>query len=129
MNGATGITVGYTAPTASNDSHAIQDTTGNDAATISAQAVTKTINIISGENATINGFANGDTLHFFSSTAILNLSTDTDQADGIQEFTAADGAAGVVTTITLTGLTSDQDNAIFNMTDSFKSVFGANAIT
>ncbi len=40
--GQTGITVAYTDPTAGNDANAIQDASGNDAATLAATAVTNT---------------------------------------------------------------------------------------
>ena len=79
-----------------------------------------------GYTHTIAGFQAGDKLRF-SFTASLNVLRDTDQADGSQSFTASDPNSGATTTIILTGITADQDNALFNV-PSINNVFGSGTI-
>jgi hypothetical protein len=90
-------------------------TSGNDTFSISA-----------GNSLAISHFGNGDKLSFFHN-AILNLTNDTNQTDGIQELTATDPVTRSVATITLTGLTNDQDYGLFNI-PSINTVFGAGTI-
>lgn len=86
-----------------------------------------TFNIASGNySATIAGFAAGDKLNFFQNAAIT-VKPDTNQSDGIQVVEAADAVTSATTTITLTGLTAEQDNNLFNFS-SFNSVFGAGTV-
>jgi hypothetical protein len=97
--------------------------------TATATAAGDTFNIASGAySATISGFgqAGADKLVFFPG-AILNIVNDTNQTDGIQQYTADNGAS-VITTITLTGLTAAQDAGLFNATNSFISTFGSGSI-
>jgi hypothetical protein len=102
------------------------NTLGTVAATIPATTGVDTFAIASGQNVTLSGFANGDKLVFFSG-AILNVVNDANQTDGIQEITATDPATGATTTITLTGITPEQDAGVFNV-PSFVTQFGAGAI-
>jgi len=76
--------------------------------------------------ATIAGFGTGDKIDLFNGFA-FTVVPDTDQADGQQQFQAADAVSGGTTTITLTGLTAAQDAALFNLA-SFDTVFGAGTI-
>jgi hypothetical protein len=77
---------------------------------------------------TVNKFAAGDVLKFFTGAA-LNVVPDTDNTDGIQDITASDAASGTTVTIHLIGITAAQDAAIFNVPSlSSASVFGAGAI-
>ena len=119
VSGSTGST-GSTGPTSTN----ISSTSLTGTATAGAD----TFNIASGSyTATIAGFNTGDKLAFFTG-AILNIVTDTNQTDGIQVYTA-DNGANIITTITLTGLTAAQDGALFNATNGFTGVFGASSIS
>ena len=77
-------------------------------------------------NLTIAGFNTGDKLNIFSG-AVLNLVNDTIQTDGIQVFTASDSNNNTTATITLTGLTEEQDAAFSNI-KSFDAIFGANTL-
>jgi hypothetical protein len=105
--------------------------TANLSATITAVTATAgvdTFNIASGTyTATIGNFASGDKLSFFSG-ASLTVMPDTNQADGIQQISAADPATGTTTTITFSGLTEAQDAGAFNV-DSFNTLFGAGTIS
>jgi hypothetical protein len=85
-----------------------------------------TFSILAGNSLAISHFGNGDKLSFFHN-AILNLTNDTNQTDGIQELTATDPISRSVATITLTGLTNDQDYGLFNI-PSINTVFGAGTI-
>jgi hypothetical protein len=53
---------------------------------------------------------------------------DANQADGIQQISAADPTTGATTTITFSGLTAAQDAGVFNV-DSFNTLFGAGTIS
>ena len=75
---------------------------------------------------TIAGFGAGDVLKLFAGAA-LSVTPDTNDADGIQAFTLADGVNGTTTTIILTGLTSAQDAGLFNL-GGFATQFGAGTI-
>ena len=80
-------------------------------------------NVASGTYAAdVINFAAGDKLNFFAGASITVL-PDTDQADGIQQISAADPSTGATATITLKGLTATQDAALFNSA-SVDSVFG-----
>lgn len=70
---------------------------------------------------TINGFSTDDKLKFFTD-ASLNVIPDVNQQDGVQEIDAIDRASGSTTVIFLSGLTSVQDDSIFNL-PSFFSIF------
>jgi predicted aconitase len=59
--------------------------------------------------------------------ASVSIVPDANQADGIQQLTAADAATGSTATITLTGLTPAQDAGVFN-TASFNTIFGAGSL-
>ena len=75
----------------------------------------------------IKNFAAGDKLNFFAN-AIVNVLPDANSTDGIQILTAQDAATGTTTTVTLTGLTADQDLGVFNF-PSFATIFGAGSMT
>ena len=75
----------------------------------------------------IKNFAAGDKLNFFAN-AVVNVLPDTNNTDGIQVLTAQDAATGTTTTVTLTGLTADQDLGVFNF-PSFATIFGAGSMT
>ncbi|MCX7074087.1 MAG: hypothetical protein NTZ70_04630 [Methylococcales bacterium] len=75
----------------------------------------------------IKNFAAGDKLNFFAN-AIVNVLPDANNTDGIQVLTAQDAATGTTTTVTLTGLTADQDLGVFNF-PSFATIFGAGSMT
>ena len=93
-----------------------------------ATSASDTFSITSGTyNLTIAGFNVGDKLNVFKG-AVLNLLNDTNQTDGEQTFTATDPTNNTTATITLKGLTATQDAALYNMTDSFKAVFGASSL-
>jgi hypothetical protein len=93
-----------------------------------ATSASDTFNITSGNyNLTIAGFNWGDKLNVFKG-AVLNLLIDANQTDGEQTFTATDSTNNTTATITLKGLTDIQDAALYNMTDSFKAVFGASSL-
>lgn len=95
--------------------------------TVNATTGLDVFNIASGAyDVTINGFAPGDNLNFFAG-ATLNVVRDTNQADKTQQITATD-SNGIVTTITLTGLTDAQDQGLFTTT-SFANQFGAGTLT
>jgi hypothetical protein len=97
------------------------------APTTTGTAAIDTFNIATGTyTATVNSFASGDKLRFFSG-ASLTVLPDSDQTDGIQQISAADPATSATTTVILTGLTSAQDGGVFNVT-SFNTVFGAGSI-
>jgi hypothetical protein len=101
----------------------VNATTGTTVATSGVDTYT----IVSGSySATIDKFANGDVLKFFTGASIT-VSPDANQADGTQVLVAADTVAGTTTTITLTGLTPDQDAGLFNQ-NSINTVFGAGTI-
>jgi hypothetical protein len=86
-----------------------------------------TFNIAAGTyNATINGFAAGDKLNVFSGASVT-VTSDTNQTDGIQAFTVDDLVTGIKASITLTGLTTEQDAGVFNVS-SFNTVFGEGTI-
>ena len=105
--------------------------TANLSATITAVTATAgvdTFNIASGTyTGTIGNFASGDKLSFFSG-ASLTVMPDANQADGIQQISAADPTTGATTTITFSGLTAAQDAGVFNV-DSFNTLFGAGTIS
>jgi hypothetical protein len=89
--------------------------------------VNTTYTVASGTyTATISGFGAGDKLSFFAGASTQVL-PDTSDADGIQSIQASDAATGTTTTITLTGLTTEQDTALFNI-PSMGTVFGAGTI-
>ena len=75
----------------------------------------------------IKNFAAGDKLNFFAN-AIVNVLPDANNTDGIQVWTAQDAATGTTTTVTLTGLTAEQDLGVFNE-PSFATIFGAGSMT
>ncbi len=102
------------------------NTLGTIAGTLTATAGVDTFNIAAGQNVSISGFANGDKLVFFPN-AVLNVVPDTNQTDGNQTITANDPATGLITTITLTGITAAQDAGVFNV-PSFVTQFGAGSI-
>lgn len=90
--------------------------------TLAATLGIDTFNIATGTyTTTIQNFANGDKLHFFSG-AILNIPTDTNFNDGTKSITATDESTNSITTIVLTGLSPTQDTAISDIT-SFNTVF------
>jgi hypothetical protein len=133
-NTVAGITVNTTTVTATiNDTSLTGATTTTNissALTIgTGTAAADIFNIAVGTyTATIANFgqAGADKLVFFPG-AILNIVNDTNQTDGIQQYTADNGAS-VVTAITLTGLTAAQDANLFNATNSFISTFGTGSI-
>ena len=104
--------------------------------TINIDATTKTVaatlgmdtfNIAAGAyTSTIQNFAKGDKLHFFTG-ANVNIPSDTNTSDGIKQITATD-TTGNVTTIILTGLSSAQDAGITDV-NSFNATFGSDSIT
>ena len=79
----------------------------------------------------IDGFSNGDVLDFADvagdTEAIFNVLPDTDQADGEQVVSFGDPATTETVEVTLSGLTADQDNSVFNQS-SFKGTFGDGAL-
>jgi hypothetical protein len=88
-----------------------------------------TFNIASGNyDVVISGFKAGNKLKFFAD-AIINVVRDTDQTDGIQQLTvqALQDRLGMITKITLTGLTAEQDVNLFNVA-SINNVFGAGTV-
>jgi len=93
-------------------------TLGADVYTVLAGNYTYTINTTIG-----SGFNGGDKLNFFPD-AVLNVTNDTDQTDGNQTLTATDPATNATVTLNLTGLTSAQDAAIFNV-PSLNTTFAA----
>ena len=125
----TGITAAQDAGLFNVPSFATQfgaNTIGTIAGTLVATASVDTFNIAAGQNVSISGFANGDKLVFFPN-AVLNVVPDTNQTDGNQTITANDPATGLITTITLTGITAAQDAGVFNV-PSFVTQFGAGSI-
>jgi hypothetical protein len=109
------VTIGSTTTAVSAD-RSISATPAPDVFTIAAGNYTYTI----------DGFTSGDKLSFFPE-AILNVVLDSNQTDGSQQLTATDPDTGLTTTIILTGLATDQDAGIFNVS-SFNGVFGNGAI-
>ena len=90
-------------------------------------SVATTYSIASGTfTHSIAGFGVGDMLKFFASAA-MSVTPDSNDTDGIQSITAANGSTGATTTITLIGLTAAQDAGLFNVA-SFAAVFGAGTI-
>ncbi len=103
-------------------------TISNDNGTSTATAGVDTFNIAKGTYShTINGFDAGDKLVLFPN-AIFNLTNDTNQTDGIQEFTVTDSATNATTTIILTGLAGAQDSGLFQL-QSFDIVFGTGTVS
>ena len=86
-----------------------------------------TYNIASGTYTySIAGFGVGDKLAFFAG-ASLAIVPDANDNDGIQSLTATNIGTAAVTTITLTGLSAAQDQALFNV-PSFNTLFGAGSL-
>ena len=86
-----------------------------------------TFNISAGNyHTTIEGFNYGDKLNIFYG-AVVNIINDTNNNDHTQEIQITDPNTNSTTTITLTGLTDDQDTGLYSL-PSFNSVFGPNAI-
>ena len=86
-----------------------------------------TFNIAVGAyTSTIQNFAKGDKLHFFTSASVI-IPSDTNTSDGIKQITATD-TTGNLTTIILTGLSSAQDAGITDV-NSFNTIFGSDSFT
>jgi hypothetical protein len=75
----------------------------------------------------INGFNSGDKINFFAGSS-LTVIPDNNDNDGTQLISASDAVTQTTTTITLTGLTMEQDAGLFNV-PSFATVFGAGTIS
>jgi hypothetical protein len=90
-------------------------------------ATNTTYNIAVGSYTySIAGFGSGDKLAMFAGAAV-SVTPDSNDTDGIQILTAADAVSGQTVTITLTGLTGEQDAGLFNY-NSINTVFGAGTI-
>jgi hypothetical protein len=90
-------------------------------------ATNTTYNIAVGSYTySIAGFGVGDKLVMFAGAAV-SVTPDSNDTDGIQTLTAADAASGQTVTITLTGLTGEQDAGLFNY-NSINTVFGSGTI-
>jgi hypothetical protein len=76
-------------------------------------------------------FDTGDTLDFADvggrSNAVFNVLTDLDPSDGQKQVTAANPNTGGTVEVTLTGLTAEQDSAIFNQA-GFVNEFGLESL-
>jgi hypothetical protein len=99
------------------DTGSSDTTLGTDIYTVLAGDYTYIINTALG-----NGFNGSDSLNFFPN-AVMNLINDTNQTDGIQELTATNSSSNQTVTLKLTGLSNDQDAAIFNV-PSLNTAFG-----
>jgi hypothetical protein len=95
--------------------------------TVTATLGVDTFNIAVGAyTSTIQNFAKGDKLHFFTSASVI-IPSDTNTSDGIKQITATD-TTGNLTTIILTGLSSAQDAGITDV-NSFNTIFGSDSFT
>jgi hypothetical protein len=83
--------------------------------------------ITAGNSQTINGFASGNKLSFFSGAILNVVNDDLTPNDATQQLTATDPVSGSVATITLTGLPTGADAALYNI-PSFNTFFGAGTI-
>ena len=94
-----------------------------------ASAADVTFEISDGDyDLAVSSFDVGDTLDFSDvagadTEAVFNVLTDADQADGEQVVSAANPDSGATVTVTLSGLTADQDGSVFNQL-SFTGTFG-----
>jgi len=108
-------------------------TIADDGETFNAGASDVTYDISGGSySVTIDNFDAGDVLDArdvggVDSAASFNVVSDRDQADGQQQVALVDPVAAAITTITLTGLSEQQDSDVFNG-DSFRDVFGQDSV-
>ena len=104
----------------------------DDGRTFDAASGDTTLEFADGDyDVTVDSFAEGDELDFAdvagSNEAILNILADSDLSDGQKTLSATDPADGQAVTVTLTGLTTGQDVAVFNA-GSFANAFGSDAL-
>lgn len=86
------VTVIYTDPTTSDDSHAIQDSAGNDAASMEASVSFAATNLIIGTTGadTINGMSGSDSIHGLGGDDVLSGGACADQfVFGLEAFDGA----------------------------------------
>ena len=77
---------------------------------------------------TVENFGSGDVLDFedyalVEGDAVFNVLSDADLSDGQKQLNVVDSGENDEVTVTLTGLTADQESSVFNQS-SFSNTFG-----